>query len=150
MPAQPAMLTAEQPGGPSIDTLFWDGNANVWDPNGNIVGQSDPSAKTPVTPYDRYEFFKTGMMLDNNVSVTGGSANTSFRASLGNIHQTGTIPKSKYNRTTFSLTGQAKLTDKLSASGSITYINSANDKGAAGFQHLRYHAGLIAHTAYIR
>jgi hypothetical protein len=44
--------------GPAIDTLYWDGNANVWDPHGNIVGQSDPAAKTAVTPYDRYKFFR--------------------------------------------------------------------------------------------
>jgi TonB-linked SusC/RagA family outer membrane protein len=118
--------------GPAIDTLAWDGNANVWDPHGNIVGQSDPSAKTPVAPYDRYKFFQTGMALNNNVAVSGGSANTSFRASLGNLHQTGISPKSQYNKTTFSLTGQAKLSDKLNASGSITYINSANDKVQQG------------------
>ena len=71
-------------------------------------------------------------MLDNNVSVTGGSANTSFRASLGNVHQTGISPKTKYNKTTFSVTGQARLNDKLNASGSLTYINSANDKVQQG------------------
>lgn len=118
--------------GPAIDTLFWNGEANVWDPNGDIVGQSDPSAKTPVRPYDRYEFFKTGFAMNNNVSVTGGSNNASFRASVGNMHQTGIIPKTQYNKTTFSINGQARLSDKLTASGSITYINSLNDKVQQG------------------
>lgn len=75
--------------GPAIDTLFWDGNGNVWDPHGNVVGRSDPLAKTPVAPYDVYDFFKTGLFMDNNISLSGGSANTGFRASLGNIHQLG-------------------------------------------------------------
>ena len=86
--------------GPAIDTLFWDGNANIWDPHGDIVGKSDPSAKIPVSPYDRYAFFNKGLLLDNNVSVSGGSANTGFRASVGNVHQTGIVPKSQYNKTT--------------------------------------------------
>ncbi len=118
--------------GPAIDTLLWDGNANVWDPHGNIVGKSDPTGKIPVTPYDRYEFFQTGFAMNNNVAVTGGSANTSFRASLGNVHQTGISPKTQYNKTTFSINGQAKLTDKFNVSGAITYINSANDKVQQG------------------
>jgi hypothetical protein len=72
------------------------------------------------------------MALNNNVAVSGGSTNASFRASLGNVHQTGISPKSQYNKTTFSLNGQAKLSDKLTASGSLTYINSANDKVQQG------------------
>jgi len=118
--------------GPAIDTLFWDGNSNEWDPHGNIVGKSDPSAKIPVTPYDRFEFFKTGLLLDNNIAISGGSAATAFRASVGNVYQTGIIPKNKYSKTTFSLNGIAKLTDKLNVSGSMSYIVSSNDKVQQG------------------
>jgi TonB-linked SusC/RagA family outer membrane protein len=118
--------------GPAIDTLFWDGNSNPWDPHGNIVGKSSPNAKIPVTPYDRYEFFRTGVALDNNISLSGGSTNTAFRVSIGNVHQTGIIPKSMYNKTSFSLNGSAKLTDKLNISGSMSYINSDNDKVQQG------------------
>ncbi len=129
--------------GPAIDTLFWDGNGNVWDPHGNVVGRSDPLAKTPVAPYDVYDFFKTGLFMDNNISLSGGSANTGFRASLGNIHQLGVVPKSQYNKTTFSINGQAKLSDKLSASGSITYINSNNDKVQQGSNTSGVMLGLV-------
>jgi len=118
--------------GAAIDTLSWDGNTNEWDPNGNIVGKSSPLAKIPVAPYDRYEFFKTGLMLDNNVALSGGSDRSSFRASLGNISQTGVIPKAKYNKTSFGINGQAKLTDKLTISGSLNYIVSYNNKVQQG------------------
>jgi TonB-linked SusC/RagA family outer membrane protein len=118
--------------GPAIDTLLWDGNANEWDPHGNIVGKSDPAGKIPVTPYDRYEFFQTGLAFDNNISVSGGSTNAGFRASIGNVHQTGIVPKTQYNKTTFSLNGLAKLSDKLNVSGGMTYINSVNDKVQQG------------------
>ncbi len=118
--------------GAAIDTLSWDGNGNEWDPHGNIVGRSDPSAKIPVTPYDRYEFFKTGYALNNNIALSGSTERSSFRASVGNVYQTGVIPKTKYNKTTFSLNGQTRLTDKLSITGSMNYIISYNDKVQQG------------------
>jgi TonB-linked SusC/RagA family outer membrane protein len=118
--------------GPAIDTLSWDGNTNVWDPNGNIVGRSNPLAKYPVAPYDRYSFFETGHTLNNNIAVTGGSEKTTYRVSLGNVNQTGVIPNAKYNKTTFGLSGQANITDKLNVSGSLNYIVSANNKVQQG------------------
>lgn len=118
--------------GAALDTLFWDGNPNEWDPHGNIVGKSSPLAKIPVTPYDRYEFFKTGYALNNNIALSGSTDRSSFRASVGNIYQTGVIPKTKYNKTTFSINGQTRLNEKLSINGSMNYIISYNDKVQQG------------------
>lgn len=118
--------------GATLDTLDWDGVPNVWDPHGNIVGKSSPLAKIPVTPYDRYEFFKTGLTLNNNIALSGGSERTSFRASLGNLSQTGVVPKSKYSKTTLGISGQARLTDKFTLTSSLNYVVSANDKVQQG------------------
>jgi TonB-linked SusC/RagA family outer membrane protein len=118
--------------GAKIDTLSWDGVPNVWDPHGNIVGKSSPLAKIPVTPYDRYEFFKDGVTYNNNIALMGGSERTSFRVSLGNLNQTGVVPLAKYNKNSFGLSGQARLTDKFNVSGSLNYVISANDKVQQG------------------
>lgn len=121
--------------GAAIDTLFWDGATDYgWDKHGHIVGKSDPSAKIPVTPYDTYDFFVRGKSFDNNVALTGNNEKGSFRLSLGNLYQTGVIPKSKYVKNSFSLSGQSQLTNKLSASASINYINSFNNKIQQGSQ----------------
>lgn len=118
--------------GARIDTLFWDGNSSEWDMHGNIVGKSNPNAKIPVTPYNRYNFFQTGLSTNNNIALTGGSDNTSFRLSLGNLYQKGIVPLTKYNKTTFGVSGQARLNDRLTVSGSLNYIVSANDKAQQG------------------
>ena len=118
--------------GAALDTLFWDSNTNEWDPHGNIVGKSNPAAKIPVTPYDRYEFFKTGLTLNNNIALSGGNDRSSFRASIGNLHDMGVVPKTKYNKTSFSLNGQTKLTDRLTLSGSMNYVVSLNNKVQQG------------------
>ncbi len=118
--------------GALIDTLSWDGNGNEWDPHGNIVGNSDPNAKISVVPYDRYDFFQTGLSTNNNIAVTGGSEKTSYRLSLGNLYQKGIVPLSKYNKTTIGVSGQAKINDKFSISGGINFIVSANNKVQQG------------------
>ncbi len=121
--------------GPAIDTLSWDGATNYpFDKHGNIVGRSDPSAKTPVTPYDRYSFFKNGLTYNNNISLSGANSSekSSYRLALGNLYQTGIIPKSKYVKTTLGLSGQSKITDRLTASAGLTYTNSENNKVQQG------------------
>ncbi|MBS1564361.1 MAG: TonB-dependent receptor plug domain-containing protein, partial [Bacteroidetes bacterium] len=52
--------------GALIDTLYRDGNSDIWDPNGAIVGASSPSKKTKALVYDPYDFFQTGMTYNNS------------------------------------------------------------------------------------
>lgn len=121
--------------GAKIDTLSWDGATDyLFDRHGHIVGKSDPTAKIPVTPYDRYEFFKKGYSYDNSIALSGSTegGSSSYRLSLGNLYQTGIVPTTKYVKTNLSLAGQSKVTDKLTASGSINYINSSNNKVQQG------------------
>jgi TonB-linked SusC/RagA family outer membrane protein len=119
--------------GAKIDTLAWDGATDYpFDKHGNIVGKSDPSAKTPVTPYDRYNFFKTGVTYNNNVSLSGGNETSGYRLSMGNVSQTGIIPRAKYEKTTLSLSGSSKISSRLSTSAGINYIHSTNYKVQQG------------------
>jgi TonB-linked SusC/RagA family outer membrane protein len=123
--------------GAKIDTLSWDGATDYpFDRHGHIVGNSKPTAKMPVTPYDRYSFFQTGITNDNSVALSGATSSdkSSYRLSLGNLQQTGIIPLSKYDKTNFSLAGQSKVTDQLSASAGLTYVHSTNNKIQQGSQ----------------
>lgn len=118
--------------GAAIDTLLWDGNSNIWDPHGNIVGKSSPLGKIPVYAYDRYNFFQTGMTYNNNIAISGGNNKSGFRMSLGNLNQTGVIPKTKYDKTSVAINGQSAVTDKFSISGGLNYIRTSNDKVQQG------------------
>jgi len=129
--------------GARIDSLYWDGNANDYDPNGNIVGASDPSRKTKVHPYDRYKFFETGLTYNNNIAISGGNAKNGYRISIGNLHQTGIIPLSKYDKTTFSVSGQSAITDRLNVSATINFIRGANDKVQQGSNTSSIMLGLL-------
>ena len=80
------------------------------------------------TLYDNIgNFFRTGTVLDNNVSISGGSKNQSFFLSLSNYDQQGIVRKTGYNKTTVRFNGEQKF-GKLTVSANITYSLSKTDK----------------------
>jgi len=118
--------------GARIDTLYRDGVATPYDPNGSIVGASSPNRQTKARVYNPYDFFQTGITYNNNIALSGGGGKSAYRMSLGNLHQTGIVPTTKYDKTTFSVNGQTTISDRLSVSGAVNFIRSANDKAQQG------------------
>ncbi|MEO6883003.1 MAG: SusC/RagA family TonB-linked outer membrane protein [Bacteroidia bacterium] len=125
--------------GPAISTLKRTGVANQWDRNGDI----SPTGTVPVTPYNQYNFFQTGVTADNNIAFSGGNSKSNYRISLGNLHQTGIIPGTKYNKTNFSINGETALSKKLSITAGVNYINSFNNKAQQGSQVSGVMLGLL-------
>lgn len=66
-------------------------------------------------------FFRSGMISTNNVSVSGGSEKGNFRASLSHMYQKGMVPNTDLNSTTFTVAGGYELADKLHADASLSY-----------------------------
>jgi TonB-linked SusC/RagA family outer membrane protein len=117
--------------GPLVDTLYWDGaNDYDYDKNGNIVGQSDPTAQTKVTPYDNLgTFFQLGQAFKNDLSVSGGSEATTFRFSFGHLKEDGIVPNNSFERFNVGLATQSKLmNDKLNINTSANYSNSGGTR----------------------
>ncbi|GHV51063.1 SusC/RagA family TonB-linked outer membrane protein [Bacteroidia bacterium] len=67
-------------------------------------------------------FYKTGLEMNNTVSVRYGTGKLGFITSYGNVSSNGTLPNDgdRYDRNTFSLRGTAK-TDKFTVDVSINY-----------------------------
>ncbi|HTI89326.1 MAG TPA: SusC/RagA family TonB-linked outer membrane protein [Puia sp.] len=129
--------------GARIDTLYRNGIPNDYDPNGDVVGASDPTRKTRALVYDPYDFFQTGHTLNNSIAISGGSGGTAYRLSLGNLHQTGVIPLSKYDKTTLSLSGQSAISNRFSVSAAINFIRGVNDKVQQGSNTSSIMLGLL-------
>lgn len=112
--------------GAAIDTLAWDGSDYKWDKNGRIVSANDPTAQTPVTPYDNIDaVYQNGTMWTGNVGVSGGNDVMNYRFSFGRTNQTGIVPKNDYNRTNLGLKVGGKLfDDKLKFGASVNYVTS--------------------------
>lgn len=77
---------------------------------------------TSATPlYDNIgTFFENGAIYDNNVNVSGGSKNGSFYLSGSNFDQSGIVPGTGYDKTTFRFNGQQKY-GKLTLDANVAY-----------------------------
>jgi TonB-linked SusC/RagA family outer membrane protein len=73
------------------------------------------------TVYDNLgSFYKPSNVWDNSVNVSGGSKNSSFYFSASNYDQSGIVPESDYNKTTFRFNGEQKY-GKLKAGANVAY-----------------------------
>ncbi|HEX6227082.1 MAG TPA: SusC/RagA family TonB-linked outer membrane protein [Chryseolinea sp.] len=72
-------------------------------------------------------FFRTGMISTNNISVSGGSENGTFRVSVSNTYQKGIVPNTQLNNTSFAVSGGYKLSKNLRTDASLTYNRQYTD-----------------------
>ncbi|TSA49860.1 MAG: hypothetical protein D4R43_03205 [Sphingobacteriales bacterium] len=111
------------------DTISWDpSQTSLFNTNGQLIGNitgDTISGLIPFTPFDNLgTFFKTGKTWENSLALSGGSDISTYRFSFSSLKQDGIVPLADFKRYTAKLSGQTKLSDKLSASGSATYSNS--------------------------
>ncbi|WP_343530962.1 SusC/RagA family TonB-linked outer membrane protein [Pedobacter sp.] len=80
------------------------------------------------TVYDNIgTFFKNAGVFDNNINVSGGSKNGTFFLSASNFDQSGIVPNTGYNKTTFRLNGQQKF-GRLTVDANIAYSIADMDR----------------------
>lgn len=80
------------------------------------------------TLYDNIgDFFQTGLVADNNINVSGGSKNGSFFLSGSNFNQSGIVPHTSFNKTTFRFNGEQRF-GRLTLNANVAYSISNTDK----------------------
>ncbi|MEM6841264.1 MAG: SusC/RagA family TonB-linked outer membrane protein [Bacteroidota bacterium] len=118
---QPIVATqADESWGPRLDGQM----VRHWDsfyPGSEEFGEMRPWVANPNNIRD---FYETGINLANNVALTAGNEVAGFRLSYTNLDQKGVFPYSELKRNTLSFSGDANITDKLSTSIRLNYINS--------------------------
>ncbi|GAB3576563.1 SusC/RagA family TonB-linked outer membrane protein [Hymenobacter daeguensis] len=80
-------------------------------------------------PYQAYpnnvkDFFNTGHLYENSVSLSSTSDNSTFSTIVSRADQQGTIPNSSFVRTNVSAGGSGRF-NKLTVSGNVAYTNTA-------------------------
>ena len=125
-----------------------EGSGWIWGPK---LNQSDPSSpsgywETPQFNSPRDEngdlvplpfisrgknnvrnFFQTGIISTNNVSVSGGNESGNFRISASQLYQKGIVPNTQLNSSTFSVSGGYRLSKRLRSDASLTYNRQYTD-----------------------
>lgn len=115
----PQVQTEFGPGSYSSNgVLNTDGVYNSWGPK--IPADS--------TIYNNIgNFFRHGTVYDNNVNVSGGSKNGSFFLSGSNFKQTGIVPGTGYDKTTFRFNGDQKY-GGLTLNANVAYSVANTDR----------------------
>ena len=72
-------------------------------------------------------FFQGSNVWDNSVSVSGGGKNNSFYLSDSDFNQTGIVPHTHYNKTTFRFNGEQRY-DILTIGANVSYSQADTKK----------------------
>ncbi len=117
---------ARESWGPAADTMYWNGQDYLWDVNGYLVGESDPSKQTKFRPYDNTgSFFQTAKTWNNNVTITNVTDRSSLKLNLANMKQEGIVPNSEINRTNIGINAESSPKEGLVVGTSVNYANTA-------------------------
>ena len=126
---------------PEIQTTYGRGSVGVADANatvnpfaiGSVYGYFGPKYSPGTKLYDNVNnFFQRGFSQRHAIDVDGGNDIATYRFSGSFFNQKGVVPNDAYKKTTFGLTGTAKVSPKFNISTGITYTNSTTDKSSRG------------------
>jgi TonB-linked SusC/RagA family outer membrane protein len=132
--------------GPRISSLEFDGDTSYpYDRNGRLVPQGTGNGQA-ANAYDQYDFFVTGVLNDQNVSVRGGSEAVKYFVSAGKLNQTGVAPVEEFNRRSFRGDITADLTDNFEISASGNFLTSGGRRVQRGSNVSGIMLGLIRTT----
>ncbi|MBL7699106.1 MAG: SusC/RagA family TonB-linked outer membrane protein [Chitinophagaceae bacterium] len=109
----------------------FDGEEKEWGQSINGVRLKKPFV---AQPDNLRKFFDLGRALENNLSFQGSGEKTTFYMSLNSLNSNGLWPgdNDNFNRYSIRFNGTANLTNKISSSININYINIRNDQVQTG------------------
>lgn len=132
--------------GPRISSLEYDGDTSYpYSRFGRLVPQGEGNGM-PAMSFDHTDFFVTGVLNEQNVSVRGGSENVKYYISGGKLNQTGVAPKEEFDRRSFRGDISATLTDNLEVSASGNYVTSGGRRVQRGSNVSGIMLGLLRST----
>lgn len=117
--------------GPALNTLTYDGSQYEYDKHGRLIPIGSGDGKS-AKPYDRTDFFRTGITTQNHVSISQAFEKTKYLASVGNALQRGIVPGTGFNRTTMRVLLGKTFHDKFSISASATMARTVSDLAQRG------------------
>lgn len=125
---------------------FVNGNDESWGPkmDGTLVRQyysfypQDPEfgKATPFIPHPTnvQDYFQKGHNINNNISLTGGSENMTYRLSYNNGNIKGVMPGTSLTRNNLGLSTSLDVTKKLTVGVNATFANNKARRPSQGYQ----------------
>ncbi|MCB9294641.1 MAG: SusC/RagA family TonB-linked outer membrane protein [Lewinellaceae bacterium] len=129
------------------------GGADEFDTSGPFYVDQEGNTYYPILNKNSQELFneknfdlifQNGHFWENNLSVTGGNANSTIFASLSDFNQQGIVRKnSDYRRTTARVNATHRLSDKIRIKASTAYTKSKSGRILRGASSSGLHLGLL-------
>jgi TonB-linked SusC/RagA family outer membrane protein len=97
----------------------------------------DYGKTTPYVPHpdNIKDFYELGHTQNNNISVSGGGANSSFRLSYNRTTTSGVQPNTWLKRNNLGLNASLDITQKVTVSASLNYANNRGQRPAQGYDY---------------
>lgn len=121
--------------GPLLADLRYNGDATYkYSKLGDLVLSTDPAATSKKANFynNPENFFQTGITYNNNVAVSGGGDNATYRVSAGVEKQNGVVPTTYFQRINLKMSGDATVFKDMKVSGDMSYINSSGNFAQQG------------------
>jgi TonB-linked SusC/RagA family outer membrane protein len=74
------------------------------------------------------EFFETGLTFNNNIAISGGGGNYTYRLTYNNLNRTTPLPNSKQNRNFITASGSFDVNKKITVSSNLN-IQTISQQG---------------------
>ena len=133
---------ADRPGGP--DELNTSGQFYVDQAGNTYYPIISKNSQTVYNDSNFDQIFQTGHFWENNLSVSGGNANSTIYASLSDFDQDGIIRNnSDYRRTTARINVSHRLNDQIKLTATTTYAKSVSNRIRRGASSSGLHLGLL-------
>ncbi|MBL6447874.1 SusC/RagA family TonB-linked outer membrane protein [Fulvivirga sp. 29W222] len=105
-------------------------------------------------PYRAYpdnvkDFFQTGSLFENSVSVSAGNEKAALTAVLSRTNHDGIVPEASFDRTSVSIGGQAQLDNGFNIGANLRYTNSVQHSFQGGANNAIGNGSAFARTLYL-
>ncbi len=104
-----------------------------WGPHKDSVSQQVmDSIGMPVVIDPRKQFYRTGKVLNNSITLSGGSDKTTYSLTYSNLTQEGIVINNDFKRNSIKASVSSQISQRFYSTTSINYINSKNNRFSEG------------------
>lgn len=117
-----------------------------------VVGFEDLWGTT--VPYQAYpdnveNFFETGKLRENSISIRGGNETSTLSVVLSNTKHDGIVPESSFERTSISVGGNSELANGLIIGANLQYTKTNQHSFQGGANNAIGNGSAFARTLYL-
>jgi TonB-linked SusC/RagA family outer membrane protein len=128
IPDDYTQLSADASVGPRFDPSLQVYQWNAFQPGSNHFGQKTAWVAADNDPST---FFKTGLTLNNSITIDGANEKGSFKLGYNSVIDKGVLPNSRVGKNVLNFAGSFNITPRLTASATVNF-SAITGKGRYG------------------